>query len=470
MSDMKYWKRLFTLTIGVSLLITACIPEQASVTCPIPDMTRSDEPPSVSIAVYVDGTPSMQGYVSSSTSRYAQTIEILLRVLKVESVGFDDQPRPLSETTYFRLGNHSATQKVDRISEAEYRQAALNDFYSGTSPRLPFLQVAEIDAAIVPPSTDQNKLTIIITDLYQREEDTAKIVTRIQQYIEASDQQGAVGIVGVRSEFKGTIYSESPAGSGDFFYASESNPQRPFYILFIGQIEDVHFYLDNLIEQLQFNQGIESVILSPYQMFMSVASLDKKTNDEITPEQRQQFSIPSNSIKHDRLVVNLEDPKIQPLILRSMDLINWPMQVNLEPIGHVLLPSELEVSTTPKSFNRNTQTFEADAQFPSLQQAINLDDMNLDGNIVNLTTQINSEQISPSGIYVFESDVTVKTSGMPFSEPEWWSTWSGTKSRPSGNQTTDLNLFMTDLSNRMVSLMRRQPPLVGRFCYVIQKP
>jgi hypothetical protein len=256
----------------------------------------------------------------------------------------------------------------------------------------------------------------------------------------------------------------------DIFLALTLNPQRPFYILFIGQLEDVHFYLDNLIKKLQFNQGIESVILSPYKMFMSVASLDKKTNDEITPEQRQQFSIPSNSIKHDRLVVNLEDPNIQPLILRSMDLINWPMQVNLEPISHVLLPSELEARTIPKSFNRNTQTFEEDAQFPSLQQAINLNNINLDGNMVNLTTQISSEQISPSGIYAFESDVTVKTSGTPFSEPEWWSTWSGTKSRPSGNQTTDLNLFMTDLNNRMVSLMRRQPPLVGRFCYVIQKP
>ena len=446
------------------------IPTQVSVTCPMPNTADASEQSAVNIEVYVDGTPSMEGYVSNPDSRYSQTIEQLLRVLKVEPVGLDGQPRPLGGTAYFRLGNRPDGRKLDSISEAEYRQSKLRDFYSGTSlPRLPSLQVAEIDAAIVPPPSEQNKLTIIITDLYQREENTAKIVTNLQKYVEASQQNGAVGILGIRSEFNGTIYSESPVGPGDFFYAMNSAPTRPFYVVFVGDLDDVHFYLDTLKRELQFGEGIESMILSPYRLHRSVAFLDRQNGDNLSSEQRRQVSIPVNSVKQGGLVVNLTDPHVQPLSLRRQQTepLTWPTQAALSPISHVLMPSKLEIGTTAQSFDPQTKGFMPD---DSLQQALNFPGVSLSGEALSVDAQITPSAISTRGIYLFQADATVnKSVDMLLEEPEWWSTWSGTKSRREGDKTTDLSLFMTDLKNRMVSLMRQQPPLVSRLCYVIHK-
>jgi len=464
----QVWRRFWILVIGTALVVTACAPHQVESVCPPPDAQPTLEQPNVNIEVYVDGTPSMEGYVSNPDSRYSQTIEKLLRVLKVEPVGLDGQPRPLGGTAYFRLGNRPDGRKLDAISEAEYRQAKLSDFYSGTSlPRLPLLQVAEIDAAIVPPPSDRNKLTIIITDLYQREEDTAKIVTNLQKYVEASQQRGAVGILGIRSEFNGTIYSESPVGPGDFFYAMNSAPTRPFYVVFVGHLDDVHFYLDKLKRELQFGEGIEAMILSPYRLHHSVAFLNRQNGDNLSPEQRRQISIPISSVKQGGLVVNLTDPHVQPFSLRQTEPLTWPTQTALSPISHVLMPSQLEIGTTAHSFDPQTKSFIPDA---SLQQALSVPAVPLSGEALSVEAQINPGAISTSGIYFFQADATVNTSvDMPLEEPEWWSTWSGTKSRREGNKTTDLSLFMTDLKNRMVSLMRQQPLLVSRLCYVIHK-
>lgn len=464
----QVWRRFGILAICTALVVTACTPDQVVGGCPLPDVLPALEQPDVNIEVYVDGTPSMQGYVSNPDSRYSQTIEKLLRVLKVEPVGLDGQPRPLAGTTYFRLGNRPDGKKLDVISEAEYRQAKLSDFYSGTSlPRLPLLQVAEIDAAIVPPPSDHNKLTIVITDLYQREEDTAKIVTNLQKYVEANHQRGAVGILGIRSEFNGIIYSESPAGPGDFRYTMNSAPTRPFYVVFVGQLDDVHFYLDNLKRELQFDQGIESAILSPYRLHHSVAFLNRQDGDNLSPEQRQQVSIPISSVKQGNLVVNLTDPHTQPLSLRKTEPLTWSSQVSLSPISHVLMPSKLEIGTTAMSFDTQAKSFAPDA---SLQGALSFPTVPLAGETLSVEAQVNPGAISTSGIYFFQADATVNTSvDTPIAEPEWWSTWSGTKSQREGNKTTDLSLFMTDLKNRMVSLMRQQPLLVSRLCYVIHK-
>jgi hypothetical protein len=470
--------RSLMAAIATALFLTACIPIPIDLTCDLSGTTVNGSSNQVSIKVYIDGTPSMQGFVSDPNGRYAQTLEKLLSVLKVEPIGLDGKPRSFSRAAqFFRLGRLDDGKEVQVISREEYRQAELTDFYTGTAPRFPLLEVSQIDAAIDPPSEGLNELTIIVTDLYQAQEDATKIVDNIKKYLSATNQNGAVGVLGVRSQFNGRVYTEALAGVGQFSYTSRGEPLRPFYILFIGQLDEVHFYLNKLQNDLIFNQGTEAVIFSPYRMYDKIASLDRKFQQdlykEISPEQRKQITVPGVSLKHGRLVVNLKDQHVQPLILRSKEAIALPFQVNLASISHIMTASELTTQVTPKSFNpqlfNGKGGFEPDTKHPSLQQVLSLKQLSPKESTLSFTAQIQPESIKPDGIYVFEVEARVNTSGEPLSEQSWWNDWNSLPTSTDGTKTHDLESFLSDLRNMTIGLMRQKPLIIGRFCYVIQK-
>ncbi len=462
--------------IATLFFLTACVPTQTEVTCNPPPSAvgQSKQTVQLAINVYVDGTPSMQGFVanSNSNSRYVQTLEKLLSLLQTEPVSLQGQLRSFSRPPrFFRLGKNDRTGKDWEAlkTTGDYRKAELPAFYSGSSG-LPLLSVSQIDAAIVPPDED-NELTIILTDLYQAQDDVTEMIKKIKQYLNKTQQQGAVGVLGIRSEFNGTVYTEALGGSGKFPYNSNGQPLRPFYVLFLGQLDDVYFYLNKLLGSGS-GDGKEAVIFSPYHLHQTLAYLQRKSKTDLTPAQSQSLQIPGTGMKQGRLVVKLRDEHVQPLsINKKSQPIDLFYNVELLPISQVLGAdtTALSTTTTPYSFEPKSGKFQPDLQNASLQQVLNFKDWQVANNKLSFSTQIQPEKVQPPGIYSFEVDVRVDTTGDPLPDQAWWQKWHSSPASTDGSKTHNLQNFLSDLKGQTVALMRQAPPIVGRFCYVIQK-
>jgi hypothetical protein len=464
-------RKLGVRWIGAAIamfLLVACIPTQVNLTCALPTADHP-APPSLAIDLYVDGTPSMKGYVNAPSGRYQSTLEALLGILNIDPVAFDGSTRSQNrETQYFRLGVNDSTGKAaQKITRDQYRQAELPQFYGGDAT-FPSLAVSQIDTAVVP-SDDGNKMTVIVTDLYQAKEDAEKIANSIKNYLMKTHQGGAVGVLGIRSEFNGTVYTEGQAGAQSFDYNSKGQPQRPFYLLIMGNLEDVHFYIDTLLKRLSFGKEVQVNIFSPYQMYKAPAQLNRRTQGDLTPEERLLVSAPIKRIRHRQLAVNLEDSTVQPLVLReNRKPIQLGWQATLEPISRVLTPNAEAFSSTitPKTFRKSD--FETDTSNTALQEVLTLNNWKPEGDNLSFSAEIHPDKLRP-GIYLFEAETTINAVGDPFPTPTWWQEWNSPPTSQDGAKTHELQMFLTDLKSKMMALMRQKSPLVGRFCYLIQR-
>jgi len=465
-------KRTLSLAI-VTVMMTACVPTPVRVICDSSG-SEADAPADKTVAInlYVDGTPSMRGYVNKSESRYSQTLETLLSVLQLEPMTFDGgnrtQSRPIE---YFRLGKNGDTGKAaQKISREDYRLAQLPQFYGGEA-RFPSLAVSQIDAAIQPPD-EGNELTVIVTDLYQEKEDAGKIADAMQTYLKRTQKSGAVGVLGIRSEFNGTVYTEGQSGASSFEYNSRGNPDRPFYVLLVGNLEDVHYYMDSLINRLDFGKEVQANLFSPYRIYKTSAQLQRKNQSDLTSAERQWVSSPDKGMRYHRLAIRLDNPAVQPLILRTKrDPIQLEFQATITPISLVLAPDKKAFTTTitPMTAPSGAQKeFQAAQNNPGLQQVLKLSDWKSDAAQLSFAAEIQPDKLR-SGIYLFEATTILNTAGDPLPIPDWWGKWNSLPTSEDGKKTNDLKLFMSDLSARTIALMRQEPPLVGRFCYLIQR-
>lgn len=151
--------------------------------------TTSPSNPSTDITpeIKIDATPSMRGFVETPRqSRYAQTLDLL------DIVASASWSKENPEIKYYRFGT-----KLEPIDKASYIEAKTPQFYQGSGD----FKDSQIKSAISAPNP--NKLSIIVTDLYQADTDIGSVNKALKQYI----QQGqAIGILGIKSEFKGWIY------------------------------------------------------------------------------------------------------------------------------------------------------------------------------------------------------------------------------------------------------------------------
>jgi hypothetical protein len=450
------------LTLILILLLVACVPNRVKVGCEIPQSAAATD--AVAINLFVDGTPSMQGFVSDPNSQYVQTLDKLESVLLNQPpVTFEGKTRTFSrEMQYFRLGEDPKTgQPFAPIDRKQYRQAQISSFYGGSG--FPSLQVSRIDAAIQPPTKD-NELTVIVTDLYQADEDAVAIVNRIKQYLTATNQTGSVGIVGIKSQFNGTVYTEAQVGSGKFSW----DDLHPFYLLLIGQLDDVHFYVDRFVKTLEVKE-MEATIFSPYRLYGTIATLPRTLEKDLSPTQRKQIDVPTTRLQHGNLAVSLEGEAVQPIVIKGKQP-ELSATVNLKPIRHVLetKPDALSATPTLHTYDAKSRKFVVKSNHPA-QAGVIVKDLRLEGEELRFTTQILPDKIRPAGIYFYTIDAKFNSTGDSFLEQGWWSAWNSEPTSQEGSKTHELEDFLQDLRDMTAALMRQNPPLVGRFCYLVQK-
>jgi hypothetical protein len=451
--NMLGFKRENCLSLGwvaiALLFLPGCAPAQQTVSC---DPPRSSENPilaigpktdAVKISISIDGTPSMQGFVNSlPSSAYLRTLQLIDSVSSTAWVGAPSQIK------YYRFG--TTRQALDR---ATYRRAQLPEFYGASAE----MGVSNINLAINPPQKET--LEVIITDLYQKNADISLVQNQLNQsYL----QKGyAVGVLGIKSEFKGTIYDVGIRGQ-KFQYSTaglDANQFHPFYVVLLGSYGNInHFF-----EQLQKNdpeliQKAEFSIFYP-QPVSQVAFLESPTAPKQLPKNYKR----SKALNDGSVLIKVKND--QPVELLTLNKGAQPSTLEYRlpyyPLSHlpILDASQINLQITTEKLTPKSKSFQA-----IKSKVMAWENWRIDPKLIQFSAKINPPDLDP-GIY----RTVVNVHPTDFILPDWWQNWSSREGNLDGSRTHNLLPFLKDLQSSTTALMTAHKPTIAHLCYVLQK-
>lgn len=406
---------------------------------------------SLNINLHIDGSGSMLGYINQDNSSYIQALKLLDTTLSLGS------KRSNTIIEYHRSGDYK--NKSKELTRSQFRKASKAEFYNGVNSIFP--AVSSDLASIVNKPKNNNSLTVIVTDLDQNDGDVNLIANKIKaSYFNQKDENYAIGVWGVKSEFDGTVYSASDANK-KFQYSTsgKSNSQyRPFYVLFLGHHQDITDYFKKLQKEQSFGDRSKFTIFSPKHLLTDVSYLSSPTN---LPSG---LATPSTLHNGDVAVEKNNQPiELLEIKDKNADSLEAEYQVALKQASHTLSvdPDDLQTEINVTAFDKfSKKEFKP---VPSAKKAMDIDDWNLNDNKLKFTTSINPGNFDESNIYYFKVDVLAKD----LQKPDWWKEWN-LNSGNDGSKTSNLYGFMNSLKNITLNSMDESALTVGRFCYAVQ--
>jgi hypothetical protein len=164
----------------------------------------------IDIDVYVDATTSMEGFAVGNASVYSQFLD----QLEASALSAWRNANP----QYYKFG-----ENIKPISRSEYLSAKADlQFYHEPG----IFKKTYIDSVV--KRTDAKRLSVLVTDLFQDEGDVNIMVDRFKEKCFANNV--AVGLVGVKSNFKGKVFDVRGYPAGYQLDAQD----RPFYAIVFG--------------------------------------------------------------------------------------------------------------------------------------------------------------------------------------------------------------------------------------------
>jgi hypothetical protein len=449
----------FFVALATLFLLSACFNRvpvftEADIPCQL-NVSEKTAPPSAApeIAIHVDGSGSMLGYVKPTNSRYIQMLEVL------DSIFISSKPK------YYRSGG----EKNQQLSRQNFRKADLPDFYTGSNPKFPKVS-SQLDAAITSPG-ETKKLLVFVTDLDQNDADVNSLINKIEEtYLKDKKNSYAVGILAVKSEFDGTVYTNNPRSRPDFLYNTQGKQPtayRPFYVIFLGSYPDIVEYYEAIKNSKQeLVANAEFTVFSPKAPVKQVVYL--QGSSELPDGIERPFSLNNGQVS-----VEVNTPPYEVLAIdKNLDRKELSIAYNLplSPLGYTLLPqaNSIEAKYLIQSYDSFDRKFKK-SDSTSLTQAVEQKDWKITPDKLQFQTIIRQEAFPEPGIYLFTVDAVVKD----WQTPDWWNNWDWTtrKDNQDGSKTYNLLNFMENLKRTTTNLMSvdDSKPVIGRFCYAIQK-
>lgn len=199
----------------------------------------------IEACVYIDGTYSMAGYVDYPIdTAYVEALKEIERTVSTWEK---------SDIKYFKFGNEN--NKIEELNRNEFLQMDQTSFY----------RLNETNLQRVIAQTDDNKsMNIIITDMFQTDRDTEGLMIEIKKKL-LSNSESVFAMVGIKSQFNGTIYDFSKDKSKKIAYTSKFDDKetfRPFYLLILGDRNVVETFVNTYSEKFPDKSVCKSVLFA----------------------------------------------------------------------------------------------------------------------------------------------------------------------------------------------------------------
>ncbi len=452
---------LFSISLCVLFFLTSCSNGPIPPTPPVIDKSGQTPGPiseNLVARIYFDATLSMQGYVIPGATRYTQMCRYLESVIvsgwenaTVDFFRFGEEVEPIDRNTYLNLSRPGFYENSS-IFRKTFIQKIIDHEAELTTDEVEESVTTEesTETATIPEDTNNsekgNPLVVIVTDLFQDNRDLTVLVTQIKKhYIQKGYE---VGLLGLRSEFDGTVYD---LGDSPLPYSSTTNnPEtyRPFYLLVIGRHADISHYFDRLMangfaeaETVLFSRYLVNPLLSFENVNPEVENLIR---DRIAEE-------PDPRVKEYRITRNNNPSQISAIL-------------KFQFLSHVMpfATENFEVSIVAKN-----------KPDPDGQNEISLDAQEcmevtstLSNNGDKLSIDINLDSGAlPDERMIYLYEVTLSPGTDTFKEPDWCSQWDMGDER-NGAKTLNLVNFVRGLSQATALI---HEPIIAKFHFYIEK-
>lgn len=456
------------------------------------------------ISINVDGSDSMLGYVTTPNSNYMRTIELIANsIIERDNITVE----------YRRIGESQP------LTKTRFRQDAQSPIFYNSNDDTYKPITSPIQTVITSPVEGREKLTMIVTDL--EGDDAGKVFEALtKNYFDRNKQDYTVGIWAVKSQFNGTIFNPN-TGKAQFVYNTEGkSPEfyRPFYVLFIGQYEQIANYFEQLKKlDSQFDNYSEMFIFPTHNIVMknpiNLGTLEARENNSQLPDNNQLVRI--FALQDRDVIVKTKNANNEPYELFSINNIEPTLTINYQvpfpsiknlkggnyalsidennlitetkvytfnPQNQVQQSSvetseseEKEDSETINNGEENNQTNEVEKQLfalnssGSLKQGLTIKDLKLDqeNQTLQFATDININNLPNPQIYLFEVDLILDD----LTGKDWWTEWSAVGGNNDGSKTQNLSIFMNKLKSLNLKTLSQgeNDPVIGRFCFALQK-
>lgn len=232
-------KILCIILIGICIFICGCGLKSNNQACASPPESNYKKSESMDFDIYLDGTTSMYGYVNyTGGTVYGNSVKEIERTISENWK---------KETTQFIKFGDDFT----KLSRDEFLQMDQPTFYNQKDTSLQKV----IDQA------DSKKVNIIVTDLFQTNQDIDSLLLSLKNKCIVNGQ--AIAIIGIKSQFNGKIFDVGKNLS-TFDYASSDDPKsfRPFYLLVFGNENDTREFVKSYKKHIPESTQIQVAFIS----------------------------------------------------------------------------------------------------------------------------------------------------------------------------------------------------------------
>ena len=292
-----------------------------------PDVTFSSKSDNIDAAIYIDGTFSMAGYVNhQGNSVYSDSLKNIERTItsnwkqeNVQYIKFGDSLQNLSREQFLESNHVSFYQEKD---------TSLQKVIEAMSP---------------------DKLNIMVTDLFQTNQDIDSLIIAMKKACFADDSKG-IALIGIKSQFNGKIY-DIGKNMLSFSYTTNDdvNSYRPFYLLVIGKEADVRAFTKAYAKNFNNSELIKISLLSKH----------LGTNTKL---------VAGKAVKNDKKDRIANMAQISSLLGSNSDILQYRLKLDEKKSGFcATMTSEDVIGNCPDKFTNTIVSVEKWQQMGKLQ-------------------------------------------------------------------------------------------------------
>lgn len=388
-----------------------------------------DEAGTIDIDIYLDATLSMVGYVNEKSSTYKRFLDDL----EIAAAG----GWRTANVQFFKFGT-----KIKAIDRDGFKAAKTSSFYQERG----IFERTNIDSVI--NRTNNQRVSIVLTDLFQDDGDINSIVLQIKDQCFAKGIQTA--ILAVPSEFNGTVYDAKVAPYRYKTDVSEKNTYRPFYALMFGEVRN----LQRMFEFLKTAEYVDEeyfLIISRYLVHHFEADVTKTRESRGLNMRR----MPSTRTYPHHFGFALKKGETSGTLLADIRFQRAPHTPDFHD-------QSIELQVFRKSSFPGTRNATPDS-IPTSDLKLT----SLTRNNDSITATINLELKEAAGSYSYLAYLQLPKVG-GFALPEWVDSFSSQNPSSSrdANKTLNLKKFVTDLTRANQSFSQ---PKIAKFYLTVLK-
>jgi len=365
----------------------------------------------IDIDIYIDATTSMKGFALVPDNAYSKFLDELESALHTSWKE--------SNIKFFKFGT-----KMREITREEYKSAESQElFYKEKG----ILEETNIDQVV--DQTSQDRISLVITDLFQTDGDVLKVVDKLKDRCFGKDID--LAIMGIKSDYNGIIFDTKVP---PFPLDTRSNPElkRAFYAIIFGNGQNI----EHLFKTLMSTPLKEYLSDDQFTIISSNAAVRDFNIEFVKPE----ISKKDRSIVIKKKTDNSKDPLTYSATVTDASK-PMPVTVNLKiDSGYYPRVGDLIVKVDRNAVMKGSKDFAVEENTSDFK----IKNISRDGDTFSIDFELNFPPKAVVASYAFYFGIPQLNA---FSTPEWVKSFSSENPTPDSepNKTLNLDRFVRDL-------------------------